>query len=404
MNGSTPDWSHSGLRFHPFDHPVSGTRHGSATPGTARLAASDIHQIKQSGGTLRTSRGVFIAIRCITSERVNPWSGYEMTASMSGRNGHIDALKGAGILLVVLGHMIERPSGQSVLLQTLYTDIYAFHMPLFVFLSGIFARETLKSRDYQKIAWTLFFPLMVFQVIYLGAAQLTGWYSYSPLTPYWLLWFIASLIAWRLLLPLFASPVGLSLALLGAIFVGYDDAVGYALSAARTIYFLPFFVLGHLYGSQLVALAGRYRLAFSCLFGLSMLMVTVWWLNGLDGSMLTGSHDYDSARPFAAYPGFGRLLLLSLSMVAAMGFCALISDRATILAWFGKRSMSIYLLHGLVVMFLTSTGALDRVPHPLLLPALIAASLLTATASATPDRFMRRLFSPPSSTFATVNP
>ncbi|MHA6686699.1 acyltransferase family protein [Mesorhizobium sp. A556] len=325
-----------------------------------------------------------------------------MNTAGSGRNGHIDALKGAGILLVVFGHLIERPSGQSALLQTLYTDIYAFHMPLFVFLSGIFARETLKSRDYQNIAWTLFFPLVVFQIIYLGAGQLTGWYSYSPLTPYWLLWFIASLIGWRILLPLFASPIGLSVALLGAIFVGYDDAVGYALSAARTIYFLPFFVLGHLYGAQLVALAGRYRLAFSCLFGLSMLMVTVWWLNGLDGSVLTGSRDYDSAPPFPAYPGLGRLLVLSLSLAAVLGFCALVPSRSTVLAWFGERSLSIYLLHGLIVMVLVSAGVVDLIPYPLLLPAVVGASILVATTSATLDTYMRRLFSPPSSTFGPI--
>ena len=324
-----------------------------------------------------------------------------MNAARSGRNGHIDALKGAGILLVVFGHLIEKPSAQSVVLQTLYTDIYSFHMPLFVFLSGIFARETLKSRDYEKIAWTLFFPLVVFQVIYLGAGRLAGWYSYSPLTPYWLLWFIASLIGWRILLPLFASPAGLSVALLGAIFVGYDDAVGYALSAARTIYFLPFFVLGHLYGSQLVALAGRYRLAFSCLFGLSMLAVTVWWLNGLDGSALTGSHDYDSAPPFVAYPGLGRLLVLSLSLTGILGFCALVPNRSTVLAWFGERSLSIYLVHGLIVMALIGAGIADLVPYPLLLPAMVGASILVAMTSATLDKPMRRLFSPPSASSGT---
>lgn len=322
-----------------------------------------------------------------------------MNTARSGRNGHIDALKGAGILLVVFGHLIEKPSAQSVVLQTLYTDIYAFHMPLFVFLSGIFARETLKSRDYQKIAWTLFFPLVVFQVIYLGAGRLTNWYSYSPLTPYWLLWFIASLIGWRLLLPLFASPIGLSVALLGAIFVGYDNAVGYALSAARTIYFLPFFVLGHLYGAQLVALAGRHRLAFSCLFGLSMLVVTVWWMNGLDGSALTGSHDYDSAPPFPAYPGLGRLLVLSLSLAGVIGFCALVPDRSTVLAWFGERSLPIYLVHGLIVMVVVSAGVVDLVPQPLLLPVMIGASILVAAVAATLDQPMRRLFSPPSATF-----
>jgi fucose 4-O-acetylase-like acetyltransferase len=326
-----------------------------------------------------------------------------MNSSRSGRERHIDALKGAGILLVVFGHLIEQPSAHSVLLQALYIGVYSFHMPLFVFLSGIFARETLKGRDYQKIAWTLFFPLVVFQFIYLGVGQLTDWYSYSPFTPYWLLWFIASLIGWRLLLPLFASPAGLAVSVLAAIFVGFDDGVGYALSAARTIYFLPFFVLGHLYGRQLVALARRHRLAFSCLFGLSMLIVTVWWLNGLDGSALTGSHDYDSAPPFLAYPGLGRLLVLSLSMTGMLGFFALVPTRSAILAWFGERSLSTYLLHGLIVMVLVSAGMADSIPQWLLLPALAVATMLVAAFTAMFDGPMRRLFAPPAGTFTLNN-
>jgi fucose 4-O-acetylase-like acetyltransferase len=321
-----------------------------------------------------------------------------MNLSTSGRYGHIDALKGAGILLVVFGHLIEKPSADSTLLQVLYTGIYSFHMPLFVFLSGIFAREVLKSRDYQKIVWTLFFPLVVFQFIYLGVSHLTGWYSYSPFTPYWLLWFIASLIGWRILLPLFASPAGLAVALLGAVFVGYDGTVGYALSAARTIYFLPFFVLGHLYGLQLVTLARRHRLAFACLFGLSMVIVTVWWANGLDGSALTGSHDYDSAPPFLDYPGLGRLLVLSLSLAALLGFCALMPARSTMLQWFGERSLSIYLAHGLAVMVLISAGMADMIPQPLLLPVLAGVAISMAVATATLDGPMRRLFSPPAGT------
>jgi fucose 4-O-acetylase-like acetyltransferase len=325
-----------------------------------------------------------------------------MNTVETGRNGYVDALKGAGILLVVFGHLIERPSGESALLQMLYTDIYSFHMPLFVFLAGIFARETLKSRDYRKIAWTLFFPLVVFQIVYLGFGRLTDWNSYSPLTPYWLLWFIASLIGWRILLPLFASPAGLAVALLGAVFVGYDQAVGYALSAARTIYFLPFFVLGHLYGAQLVALAGRHRLAFSCLFGLAMLAVTIWWLNGLDGSALTGSHDYDSAPPFPAYPALGRLLVLSLSLAGVLGFCALVPERSAVLAWFGERSLSIYLVHGLIVMVLVSAGVADPVPSPLLLPVMAGVSVLLAAISATLDKPMRHLFSPPPNFLWTV--
>lgn len=40
----------------------------------------------------------------------------------------LDAMKGMGILLVVLGHVS--------LIEPLNTVIYAFHMPLFFFISG----------------------------------------------------------------------------------------------------------------------------------------------------------------------------------------------------------------------------------------------------------------------------
>ena len=110
-------------------------------------------------------------LHCAT---LGAYSDHGMNTGSGGRHGQIDVLKGAGILLVVFGHLIEKPSAQSVLLQILYTDIYSFHMPLFVFLSGIFARDTLEARDYRKIAWTLFFPLLVFQLVYLGVARLTG--------------------------------------------------------------------------------------------------------------------------------------------------------------------------------------------------------------------------------------
>lgn len=318
-----------------------------------------------------------------------------MTSESESRFGHIDALKGAGILLVVFGHFIEQPSGGSGLLHTAYIDIYSFHMPLFVFLSGIFARETLASRDYRKIIWTLFFPLVVFQVIYMAVGHLTDWYTYSPFAPYWILWFVASLIGWRLLLPLFASPIGLAVAVFGALLAGYDDSVGYALSASRTIYFLPFFVLGHLYGLQLVAVAKRHRVLFGCIFVATMAAVTFWWLHGLDGSALTGSHDYDSAPPDATFPGIGRLLLMVLSIVAVLGFCAIVPERFEPLERLGERSLSIYLLHGLVVMVFMSSALPALVPAAWAIPFYLAVSLLVAAVTSCFDGVIRHVFRPP---------
>ena len=54
---------------------------------------------------------------------------------MKERNPLIDVLKGFTIILVVIGHACQWFSGDDRS-QPLYTTIYAFHMPLFMFLSG----------------------------------------------------------------------------------------------------------------------------------------------------------------------------------------------------------------------------------------------------------------------------
>lgn len=318
-----------------------------------------------------------------------------MKEQNESRNAHFDALRGAGILLVVLGHLIERPSSDSGILQATYVGIYSFHMPLFVFLSGAFARSALGSRDYSKIIWTLFLPLVLFQPIYIGMGRLTDWYEYSPLTPYWLLWFIASMICWRLILPLFASPAGLVLAFAISVAAGYDDGIGYPLSVSRTLYFLPFFVLGHLYGAELVALARRHWGAFALLFAAAMALVTLWWMNGLDAAALTGSHDYANGGAQSSWPAATRLAVLALSAVAVLGFSAIVPHRAALLRWFGQRSLAIYLLHGLAVMAFVASGAPKLIPRPLLLPAFGLLAVLIGLATAAADGPMRRLFRPP---------
>jgi fucose 4-O-acetylase-like acetyltransferase len=312
-----------------------------------------------------------------------------------GRFGHIDALKGAGILLVVFGHLIEQPSGQSALLHTLYVGIYTFHMPLFVFLSGIFAKRVLSGTDYQKIIWSLFVPLVVFQIIYRLVGGWTDWNHYPPLAPYWILWFVASLIGWRLLLPLFASRIGLLVALLGAVLAGFDHSIGYALSASRTIYFLPFFILGHLYGMRTIDMAQRHRIAFAGLFVIAMIAVLFWWQNGLDAAALTGSHDYDGAPPDELYPGAGRVLLMLIGVAALIGFSALVPRMWRPLEWLGRRSLAIYLIHGLLIMVFVWSGASQLVPDVAQLPVYLLLAVIISAVTALGDGPLRRFFRPP---------
>lgn len=81
----------------------------------------------------------------------------------------IDALRGFAILLVVVGHILLMrywPDGDLV-----KKYIYSFHMPLFMLISGFFAKKTLKfisfraMGDYLKRkAFQLMMPFCVFGV------------------------------------------------------------------------------------------------------------------------------------------------------------------------------------------------------------------------------------------------
>lgn len=60
---------------------------------------------------------------------------------MNERNLKIDNMKGVLILLVVIGHMLLSIHGTTRGVTNLFYLIYTFHMPAFVFLSGLFAQH-----------------------------------------------------------------------------------------------------------------------------------------------------------------------------------------------------------------------------------------------------------------------
>lgn len=62
---------------------------------------------------------------------------------MITRIDYIDKLKGFAIILVVMGHVLEWGMGISDSPANLFYS--SFHMPLFMFLSGLFAMKSFKT-------------------------------------------------------------------------------------------------------------------------------------------------------------------------------------------------------------------------------------------------------------------
>jgi fucose 4-O-acetylase-like acetyltransferase len=100
----------------------------------------------------------------------------------SPRAGWVDAAKGLGIIFVVVGHVLRGLVNSNLLTRTpavAFTDawIYAFHMPLFFFLSGLFLSRsaTRPSLEFlRKKIGTIAYPYFVWSLITLSIKSSLG--------------------------------------------------------------------------------------------------------------------------------------------------------------------------------------------------------------------------------------
>jgi fucose 4-O-acetylase-like acetyltransferase len=270
-----------------------------------------------------------------------------------GRDSHADAIRGALIILVVLGHFVENFRDRSVQMSLVWTFIYAFHMPLFAFVSGLFARKEITERAAESMVGRIVLPLFVFQLLYVAAAAgVKGELEpASLLRPYYALWFLLSLIVWRCLAPVLSRlPGALFVCVAIALAAGFTPEVRYALSLSRTVYFLPFFALGMLHGRSLLGFMQQARFVAAGMFVGSIAVVIAALGVGMDADVLRGSMPYEEHAILGGYPAAGRFMAMLLSACAALGFAGLVPATQRGLVWLGNRTMAVYLMHAFVVL------------------------------------------------------
>lgn len=169
---------------------------------------------------------------------------------VASRDNRLDSIKGFLIILVVLGHLIGE-CGTGVISGKVWTFIYTFHMPLFVLVSGYLTKIKDDKNSFWKGIKKIAIPFAFFQVISLFLCVVNN--KQIGLTtfiiPYWTLWYLVSLMLWRITLQfspkfLLDSPVVyLSIAVVISILCGLIPH-GRIMSIQRTLNFYPFFLLG----------------------------------------------------------------------------------------------------------------------------------------------------------------
>lgn len=303
------------------------------------------------------------------------------------RNYHIDNIKCLLIFMVVFGHLLELFMKGRETEKLLYLLIYSFHMPLFAFTTGVFARF-----HPEKIRRHMIYPYVVFQLLYLLFANVALGEE-KPLqltTPYWLMWYLLAVIVWNLTLPLVQvrgwekKLFLLGTAFLAAILIGFDEHAGYYLSVSRIVQFFPYFLLG-VYSRGIQAWLGQRMdpgrkrrmesaaavLAFLIVF-LSIFLLashtqevrTVWFY----GSLSYEKGDYSwQFRAFYCVSALGWLFAF-LKLTPAR--------KIPVLTSVGAHTMPVYLLHGFVIKGMDRLGILEDSEYALPLAMAMSAGIV----------------------------
>jgi fucose 4-O-acetylase-like acetyltransferase len=310
--------------------------------------------------------------------------------ALAPRDPYWDNAKAILVTLVVVGHALARlASSGNGYADVAYRWIYLFHMPAFVFVTGILTAE-LTTRRAGRLVTGLLVPYALFQVLQaVEVSILRGEVvPLHPLSPRWTLWFLLAVVLWRLSAPMWIAMrplVALALAVTLYVLGGLGSGVGQPLALDNVIGFLPFFVAG---------LLVRRRFTFER----PPRAVTSWLagavlLGALAAIVLTrGAWSRTALQLGTAADALGttdaRATLLRLALLIAAGFAtwAVLTLVPRGEHWWtavGRASMYVYLLHPLVLIPFRTGGDLPW-PAPLSTAVVIGCGILLALVLATP--------------------
>ncbi|WP_241986647.1 acyltransferase family protein [Cryobacterium fucosi] len=311
------------------------------------------------------------------------------------------------IVLVVIGHAILKLIAESDVAYEAYLFIYSFHVPLFVAVSGYFARSGPPgTRQLHRLLTDLVFPYVVFETLWTLVHWLLGGefrMDYSSAS--WTLWFLIALLVWRIMLPylvLLRYPLLISIAI--SIGSGYVIAIDSTFTLSRTLGLLPFFVFGwHLRQWRLTSrwltldngAVWRWRVGALTLFT-ALSGVIVLNIDALRGLRIRRFLLYNEAYPLFGYDqiwaGGIRLGLMLLAFALIMAFLMLVPRRRTWFTTLGTATMYVYLFHSVLLFPLRETGVLDGPQPAWVLPGMVVLSVLIAIVLSLP--FVRKTFRP----------
>lgn len=278
---------------------------------------------------------------------------------MRERDYLFDNIKFFLIFLVVFAHLLEPGLGDGAV-TAVYNVIYSFHMPVFIFIMGFFAKFSPA-----KIFRSIVLPYALFQLLYLLFEYFVlgkkGGFVLQFSRPYWIMWFLMVSFFYHVLIPLFDTKKrSVQCALLAgsaviALLAGYDKTVSYHMSLSRFFVFLPFFLAGFYFGNSKKRVPANIVTRVLSVAAVTAAAVILICMK-MDPQILYGSYPYEKLH----YGPHIRLLVMAAACCWIFFWLVWAPKRRIpFVSAIGQNTFAIFLLHGFVVKCLNKIKILN---------------------------------------------
>lgn len=277
-----------------------------------------------------------------------------------------DNLKFFLIFFVLIGHFMDFTgiTDDTDGFRAVFIFLYSFHMPLFIFISGLFY----SGKDvFRKIASFLAAGIIAEIVVFLSQYILLGVNDFSLTSISGIPWYMLAMAAFTALNYVFRDVnkvYMLVIAVLIACFAGYSNDIGDEFTLSRIIVFYPFYILGSM--TDKVKLE---RLSENVKLKIAGGAVLVIWavICALQVShfyylrlLFTGRNSFADTLADTMMPYGSLYRLMCYAMAVLFGFsliCLCSTRKLPLITTIGQRTLQVYFWHPTVVYILMAIPA-----------------------------------------------
>ncbi len=269
-----------------------------------------------------------------------------------------DILKFFLMFTVVLGHFFEYHTDEYQMAKGMFLFIYFFHMPLFVFVSGLFSKRTVNEKRWDKILGYLVLTFVTKLLMFTFNGVLTKNLYFNTFGDSGLPWFLFAIFVFFAITVFtknYKPQYVLAISILLALVVGYDNQVNYKFALSRIIVFYPFFFLGYITDVKKLEefCKGKVKKV------LSFLVVTAFLIACLSVKMMhmfrplvTGQNSYQSLGELSELGFLCRLSYYVVAIVVGLAIIILTPENLGkgAIAKKGQFTLPVYMLHYVVMI------------------------------------------------------